>query len=196
MEDMLFVQNRMASEADYQNIILDTPGLMLDLVQVIPGYVYGELYRRDRSPNEVIAVVKPYSQSMTPELSEVYRQKILTHIEKYRLLNTKVSIVSPVYVGIDVYGKLVLQIDTKEAREKVQKRIRELIDYQGKEKPFGAMISYGKVFTSLEAMEEVKLVRELILEKNGSAAKKNERGDILCQEDALSFVEQMNIEFC
>ena len=195
MEDMLFVQNRMASEADYQNIILDTPGLMLDLVQVIPGYVYGELYRRDRSPNEVIAVVKPYSQSMTPELSEVYRQKILTHIEKYRLLNTKVSIVSPVYVGIEVYGKLMLQIDTKEAREKVQKRIRELIDYQGKEKPFGAMISYGKVFTSLEAMEEVKLVRELALEKNGSAAKKNERGDILCQEDALSFVEQMNIEF-
>ena len=45
-------------------------------------------------------------------------------------------------------------------------------------------------------MEEVKLVRELSMEKNGFAAKKNDRGDILCQEDALSFVEQMNIEFC
>ena len=196
MEETLFVQNRMASEADYQNIILNTPGLMLDLVHVIPGHVYGELYRRDRSLNEIIAVVKPYSKSLTPKLSEIYQQMILSHIEKYRLLNTKVSIVSPVYVGIEVYGKIVLQIDTKEAREKVQAKIKELIDYQGKERPFGNMISYGKVFTSLEAMEEVKLVRELSMEKNGFAAKKNDRGDILCQEDALSFVEQMNIEFC
>ena len=196
MEETLFVQNRMASVADYQNIILNTPGLMLDLVHVIPGHVYGELYRRDRSLNEIIAVVKPYSKSLTPKLSEIYQQMILSHIEKYRLLNTKVSIVSPVYVGIEVYGKIVLQIDTKEAREKVQAKIKELIDYQGKERPFGNMISYGKVFTSLEAMEEVKLVRELSMEKNGFAAKKNDRGDILCQEDALSFVEQMNIEFC
>lgn len=196
MEETLFVQNRMASEADYQNIILNTPGLMLDLVHVIPGHVYGELYRRDRSMNEIIAVVKPYSKSLTPKLSEIYQQMILSHIEKYRLLNTKVSIVSPVYVGIEVYGKILLQIDTKEAREKVQAKIKELIDYQGKERPFGNMISYGKVFTSLEAMEEVKLVRELSMEKNGFAAKKNDRGDILCQEDALSFVEQMNIEFC
>ena len=106
------------------------------------------------------------------------------------------TIVSPVYVGIEVYGKIVLQNNTPEEREKVEKRIRELINYQGKEKPFGNMISYGKVFTSLEAMDEVKLIRELALEKNGSGAMKNDRGDILCQEDALSFVEKMNIEFC
>ena len=196
MEETLFTQNRMASEEDYRNIILKTPGLMIDRVHVIPGSVYGELYRRDRTPNEIMAVVKPHSKSMTPKLSNIYRQMILEHIEKYRLLNTKVSIVSPVYVGIEVHAKIVLHVDTKEARDKVHQRIRELIDYQEKERPFGNVISYGKVFTSLEAMDEIKLVREFTLEKNGSAAKKNDRGDILCQEDALSFVEQMNIEFC
>lgn len=196
MEDTLFVQNRMASEEDYQNIILATPGLMIELVHVIPGSVYGELYRRDRSINEVIVVVKPYSRSLTPKLSETYVRMIQQHIEKYRLLNTKVTIVSPVYVGIEVHGKIVLQHNTPEEQEKVEKRIRELINYQGKEKPFGTMISYGKVFTSLEAMDEVKLIRELALEKNGSRAMKNDRGDILCQEDALSYVEKMHIEFC
>ena len=196
LEDTLFTQNRMVSEADYEQIILNTPGLMLDLVHVIPGSIYGELYRQDRSPNEIMVIVKPYSEKIAPELSADYRQRIEQHIESFRLLNTKVTIVSPAYAGIEVNGKIELNHDTPEAREKVQERIREMISYQGKEKPFGNEISYGRLFTSLEAMEEVKRVRELALEKNGSAAVKNDRGDILCQEDALSYVEQFHLEFC
>ena len=59
----------------------------------------------------------------------------------------------------------------------------------------GNVISYGKLFTGLESMEEIKWVQELALEKNGVAAVKNDRGDILCQEDALSYVERFDIEF-
>ena len=44
-------------------------------------------------------------------------------------------------------------------------------------------------------MEEVKLIRELHLEKEGFAAVKNDRGDILCQEDALSYVKKLDLEF-
>lgn len=195
MEETLFIQNRMASEEDYENIVLNTPGLMLELAHVIPGYIYGDLYRHDRSSNEVMVVVKPYSKKIAPKLSEIYRKMIENYVEDYRLINTKVTVVSPAYVGIEVYGKIVLNEDRKETRKRVMERIRELIDYQGKERPFGNVISYGKVFTALEAMEEVKMIRELSLEKNGSAAYKNDRGDILCQEDALSYVERMNIEF-
>lgn len=196
LEDTLFTQNRMASEEDYEQIILNTPGLMLDLVHVIPGSIYGEIHRQNRSMNEIMAVVKPYSREIAPRLSEIYQNMIEQHIERFRLINTKVSVVSPVYVGIEVNGKIVLHSDTAEAREKIKNRIWELIHYQGKEKPFGSVISYGKIFTSLESMEEVKQVRELALEKNGSAAVKNDRGDILCQEDALSYVERLNLEFC
>ena len=195
MEETLFVQNRMASEEDYEKIVLSTPGLMLDFAHVIPGYVYGDLYRQDRSANEVMVVVKPYSKKVSPKLSETYRKMIEGYIEDYRLINTKVTVVSPAYVGIEVYGRIVLNEDSKETRKRVMERIRELIDYQKQERPFGNVISYGKVFTALEAMDEIKMIRELSLEKNGSAAYKNDRGDILCQEDALSYVERMNIEF-
>ena len=195
MEETLFVQNRMASEEDYEKIVLSTPGLMLELAHVIPGFIYGDLYRQDRSANEVMVVVKPYSKKVSPKLSETYRKMIESYVEDYRLLNTKVTVVSPAYVGIEVYGKIVLNEDSKEARKRVMERIRDLIDYQKQERPFGTVISYGKVFTSMEAMDEIKMIRELSLEKNGSAAYKNDRGDILCQEDALSYVERMNIEF-
>lgn len=195
MEDTLFIQNRLASEQDYEDIILKTPGLMLDLVHVIPGTVYGELHRKNCGLNEVMAVVKPYGKGVTPKLSVVYKKMIEQYIENYRLINTKVSVVSPIYVGIEVNGKIHLEKNTAENREKVRKCIEKHINYQGKENPFGNMISYGKIFTSLESMEEIQWVQELSLEKNGVAAVKNDRGDILCQEDALSYVERFDIEF-
>lgn len=196
LEDTLFIQNRMASEEDYAQIVLNTPGLMLELVHVIPGSIYGDLYRQNRSMNEIMVVVKPRSKEKNPKLSAVYRRMIENYVEKYRLINTKVTIVSPAYVGIEVNGKIKLAHNTPAEREKIYRCIEELISYHGKKKPFGALISYGKLFTGLESMEEVKLVQELALEKNGFGAKKNDRGDILCQEDALSYVERINIEFC
>lgn len=196
LEDTLFVQNRMVSEEDYQKIILNTPGLMLDLVHVIPGNVYGNIYRQNRMSNEIMVVVKPYSQMIAPKLSEVYKRMITEHIEKYRLLNTKVSIVSPAYVGIEIEGKIVLRTDSAAARKNVLQKIRELINYNYQKEPFGAVISYGKIFTMLESMDEVQMIHELYLEKNSFAAVKNDRGDIICQEDALCYAERMEIEFC
>ena len=111
------------------------------------------------------------------------------------MIITKVSVVSPIYVGIEVNVEISLHVNNAENREKVRKKILEQINYQNLKKPFGNVISYGKIFTSLESMEEIKRVQELALEKNGLAAFKNDRGDIICQEDALCYVEQLNIEF-
>ena len=146
--------------------------------------------------NEIMVVVKPYSQKIAPKLSDIYSQLITEHVEKYRLLNTKVSVVSPAYVGIEIEGKIMLHTDSAAVREKVLTKIKELINYQYKKEPFGSVISYGKIFTALESMVEVYMLSELSLDKNGFAAVKNDRGDILCQEDALSYVERMDIEFC
>ena len=142
-----------------------------------------------------MVVVKPFCLSITPKLSTIYRNMIEQYIEKYRLINTKVTVVSPIYVGIEVNAKIHLHKNTAEIRDKVKRCIEEHISYQKKAQPFGNVISYGKVFTSLESMEEIKWVQELAREKNGVAAVKNDRGDILCQEDALSYVERFDIEF-
>ena len=45
----------------------------------------------------------------------------------------------------------------------------------------------------LEALDEVERVQELTLERTGSAAVKNERGDILLREDALSYLEPADL---
>lgn len=55
---------------------------------------------RTEDTNEVVAVVKPWTNEKKPDLSETYQRAIRQYIEPYRLLNTKVSIVQPEYVGI------------------------------------------------------------------------------------------------
>ncbi|MDO4261614.1 MAG: baseplate J/gp47 family protein [Eubacteriales bacterium] len=195
MESSLFAQRRMASEEDYERIVRETPGLMIELVHVIPGTVYGQLYHRQGSVNEVVLAVKPWSRSAKPELGERYRRAIERHVEPYRLLNMKVSVVSPVYVGVEAYGRIGLWKDTQDARERVRQCLREAIDYTRRERPFGAVISYGRLFTRLEMLEGVSCVYELNLEQAGSGASKNSRGDILLHEDALSCFEKMEIEF-
>ena len=195
MERTLFVQNRMASSQDYQERILQTPGLMLELVHVIPGKLYGKLHRSNYRTNEVVVVVKPKSNQKRAVLGESYRRMIEEYIEPYRLVNTKVTIVSPEYVGIEVHGKITLYHDTPEVRQEIEQCLREEIDYQRKKHPFGSSIAYGKLFTRLESLPDVCRVQDLSLERIGNAASKNERGDILLHEDALSFLEAMDLDF-
>ena len=195
MEEELFHQQRMASAEDYKSVILSTPGLMLETAHVIPGTVYGEITGKLRGANEVVVVVKPYSREKKAGLSDIYRARIETYMEPFRLLNTKVSIEEPAYVGITVHGKIHLIRDTPRDREKVIECLKDMIDYERKEHPFGAMISGGKLFMRLEALDEVERVQELILERTGSAAVKNERGDILLREDALSYLEAADLGF-
>ena len=196
MEEELFRQQRMASARDYEDVILSTPGLMLETAHVIPGTVYGEITGKLRGANEVVVVVKPYSREKKAGLSDVYRERIESYMEPFRLLNTKVSIEEPSYVGITVHGKIQLVRDTPRNREQVMDCLRDMIDYERKKNPFGAVISGGKLFMRLEALDEVERVRELVLERTGSAAVKNERGDILLREDALSYLEAADLEFC
>lgn len=196
MEETIFAQNRMASRKDYEERVLQTPGLMLELVHVIPGRVYGELHRQNRGNNEVIVVVKRVSDEEKPLLGSVYQRMIEQYIEPYRLLNTKVSVVSPEYVGIEVHGRIALHYDTPEVRREIDECLRDAVDYRRRKHPFGSQVAYGKLFTKLETLPGVRQVKELSLERTGNAADKNERGDILLHEDALSLLETVDLEYC
>ena len=185
----------MASEEDYETIIGSTPGLLIERVHVIPGTVYGKLHRQNRGYNEVVAVVKPWTDEKRPDLSETYQRAIRQYIEPYRLLNTKVSIVQPEYVGIEIYGRVALQSLSEKEKNDVCFWLKKQITEAGGEKKFGAVISSGKLFAGLEMLPGVVRVQELNLERVGSAAEKDDRGDIYLQEDALAYLEKIELEF-
>ncbi len=196
MQKELFIQNRMASQTDYETIVKQTPGLMIDLVQVIPGKEYGVMHRQNRSENEVVVVVKPWSDEKKPVLKEQYRKAIEDYIEPYRLINTKVTVESARYAGICVHGKIALEQNSPKTRKAVLERISRELSYTERKHPFGTVISYGQLFTALENTEGVKKVLELNLERTGNAARKNDRGDVLLDADALGILEGTDLQFC
>lgn len=196
MEDTLFTQQRMVTREDYEKAVQETPGLKIDKVHVIAGSVYGEIYGRERDYNEIVLVVKPVSGAVRPELSEAYRQRIADYLEPLRLLNTKVSIVSPVYVGITVHGKIALQNQSPEEIEQVRQVLREQLDYSCQEKPFGCRIQLDRLYNLLEAREGVLQVYSLSLEQEGRGARRQENGNLYLNEDALSYLKDVDLEFC
>lgn len=196
METDIFEQKRMASASDYVERVLRTPGLILESAHVVPGKEYGKLHRQNRGANEIVVVVKPGGSEQCPILKDVYKRMIEEYIEPYRLVNTKVSIVSPEYVRITIHGKIAVYQNTQEARREIEECLKNAVDYRREKMPFGKQISYGRLFTALEALAEVRQVQELSLEQIGSGAEKNERGDILLHEDALSLIEAIDLEYC
>lgn len=195
LKDTLFAQNRMASPNDYIKRILMTPGLRIEMVHMIPGKKYGEIHHQGRSINEVVAIVKPYGTSPKAWLSDIYRERIEKYAEPYRLINTKLSVEPCRYVDINVHGKISLYADTEINRNRIMDYLVSQIAYENIKNPFGYTISYGNIFTGLEALWGVRLVLELSLEKDGSAADKNERGDIVLHEDAISFLGKVDLTF-
>ena len=116
-------------------------------------------------------------------------------MDPFRLLNTKVSIVSPAYVGIEIYGRIALQNASGQEKQQVISWLTEQIHHAGGTKRFGAVISCGKLFAGLEMLPGVVRVQELNLERIGNAAEKDDRGDLHLQEDALCYLEKIELEF-
>ena len=186
---------RAVSPQDYMDIVKATPGLMIDRVNVISGRTYGEVYGETYEVNTVFLAVKPYSEhEKRPVLSEVYRDRILDHLENYRLLTTDVRIVSARYVGIEVNGRVVLTEGTIDARRRVNDKLAELIDFSHRQ-AFGARISVGRILSHLEMLDCVKKVTELSFSRLGEGAQKGEQGDIQIFPDALPWLHSINIEF-
>ncbi|MDD6657423.1 MAG: baseplate J/gp47 family protein [Lachnospiraceae bacterium] len=194
LRDMLLKQNRLVSEQDYIDTIKNTPGLMIDMVSVIPDKEYAKFHNRPVTGDEVV-VVKPYSREKTPILSESYKKIITDYIEPLRLINTKIQIVSPSYVGIEVHAKIHVNNRSEADKQAILSVLEEELSYEKQKHAFGHSIILGRVFTKLDALEGVKYIESLSLERVGQGAEKNNRGDIHLHKDALSYIRELDIDY-
>ena len=194
LQTMLLKQNRLVCEQDYRDVILHTPGLMIDRVAVIPDREYAQ-FHNSTVRGDTVVVVKPYSHEKTPVLSEVYRKVIEDYIEPMRLINTRIQIVSPSYVGIEVHAKIHVKGISEADKDAVYEVLYKELSYEKQKDAFGHAIILGKVFTKLDALDCVKYIENLSLERIGQGAEKNERGDILLHKDALSYIRSVDIDY-
>lgn len=194
LEEKFREVTRAVTAEDYIEIVKRTPGLMIDYVNVITMRQFSDCYGAPYRPNTVLLAVKPYAHDPHATLSDRYQRAILAHLEQHRLLTTRLLVIPPQYVGVNVFGRIALEDKSQAARQRVQDLLLELIDFT-KTGGFGRNVVYGRVFSALEMLDCVRGVRQLAFEAVGSGAVRNERGDIEVYPDSLAYLRAVEIEF-
>ncbi len=171
-------------EADYEKLVLTTPGLCLKKAKA----------EMDQERNLVKIAVMQGTDEEFPRLSDMYKTIIRERIEDRRLLTTRVELVQPVYLAVNVQATVYVKIRYEDAAKMIEDSIREHIDYLHSQKNFGEPLKFDEVFHGIEMLECVEYVYELTLRPKSFSGAKMIDADILPDNNCLLYPGEIRVE--
>lgn len=194
-EQKLLEQNRVVSPGDYEKLIKDIPGLMIRGAKVISAREYCKYHMTTYKPYDIYVVVCPYSMKPKDKLNSKYHDYICNYLEQYRMINTNVKVVAPVYGCINMSGRIRIIGNETAAKKEIEVFLQNYLQEKQEACCFGATISYGDIFMQIELLDSVERVEELHLSLGGTAGKKSEKGDIVLNSDCLPYLGDLDFEY-
>lgn len=159
---------RAITSEDYIQLILSTPGLRVKRAGVIPNY-HPDFPCLD-IPGNVTVVVVPYTRDATPVPGEGFQQTVLNHLNKHRLVTTRVQVIGPKYVTISLKCQVHLLKHTSQVRteDRVRKKLKEFLHPikggpDGKGWPFGRPVFPSEISQTIDGVEGVDYVSHVSL---------------------------------
>lgn len=192
MKSELYRQMNLANvavtEADYEQILKNTPGLMIDKTKCLPLYRPGlEDYPNRLADNEVSVLVVPYGLESQNRLNKAYRKNLKREIEKHRMITTEVHILNPVYYDIEVYLELKSSHDHTLMNERVNTCIRTLY-----KNDFGQDVSksqFYKILSEVQGIEKISSIRLSCLQP----LSKSKWGDLEIPPYGIGYLKRIEI---
>lgn len=181
---------RAVTDEDYEYIVKSTPGLMISNAKVIVPEVQDSIFQND-NPNCVYIVAEPYSRNKKQGLNKAYVRNILNNMEKYRLINTEIEVISAEYIGIDIHGEITVKPYYKDAKERIENSIKEYFEHE--EWKFGQGLVYSDLYGIIDTLDCVSYIYSLSINVNGRGAKRNSNGDINIPESGLIYLKNYEI---
>ena len=169
---------------DYQSIVMKTPDLCIQKVRAI----------MDRKRNMVNIVVRPNLDQEFCVLTPEYKSAIMKNLNKKRLLTTKVSLVSPVYVPINVLGTIYVKKHYENCEEKIRTVIYQFLDYIHSEHNFGEPVKFDELFHAIESLEYVAYVHDLSIRPQFANTAHMAGMDIAPVYNGLCFPGELSIQ--
>ena len=176
----LYRNEGLVTDADYENAVGCTPGLMIENCKAI--------YPRDASGNDIAVsgktlVVKPYAREPNPRLSRPYMKNIYGWLEERRMIGTDIRLVSPEYVKLSVFVECRGRNNYMYDREAI---IGALDRYFYKfSVDFGGMISHSAIYELLDRLENIEVMEAFSMDARGNQVTRNDNGDILLPPGGL-----------
>lgn len=197
----LTVPYRAVTSEDFEYIARETPGLRIAQAKVIPNF---DPYRQAEKEGIVTVVIIPFSPldvlETPPEPSLGFREAVARHLEKHRLLGTRVYVVSPKYFRVEV--KVTLEISKGFFEQEIRKEvIRKLNLYlhpakggkNGKGWPVGKPVYRSEISRLIMETEGVSLIQKInISSQNG--ANLDENGDLILTWTSTVYSGEHSVE--
>lgn len=169
--------DRAVSAQDYERLVRQVPGLMIQSCRVM-----------DDSDNSCVRIaVRPFSEGGKASLSEAYRKNIEIYLDKRRLIGTKIVILPPEYVEIRVYAEVRIQGHYLEARETVEREIREF--FREQEQEFGKPVLRGRLYGRIDSLSCVEELLTLNIEARGDRINRSKSGDVYVPQNGVLFLQ-------
>lgn len=138
---------------DYERMVQKTPGLCIQKVRAV--------MEDDR--NEILVVVKPWSEDPFPGLTPLYQSMLEKYFEPRRLLGVRIGFCGPRYVAIDVRGVIYVKRQYEHYMEEIELVVKKHLDYREGRQQFGEILRFERLFLELEKLEGIVSVQNLVI---------------------------------
>jgi predicted phage baseplate assembly protein len=200
----LKTQFRAVTDSDVEYLALNTPGLRVARARAIPLYAPGlKGYPQVTAPASVSVVVVPYSPSLRPFPSDGFKRTVCRHLDRHRLLTTRVHVIAPEYVGVSVRAtvRLHAEFGQTETLARVQKSLDDFLrplppddDPTAEGWPFGRTVYRSEIYQLIENVEGVDCVEKVTLAASGVGVARSAEGNILIPPQSLVYPAGHSIE--
>ncbi len=172
------------TEADYERLVRTTPGLCVAKARAW----------MDEARNLVRIAVMQGTDDEHPRLSKMYEKIIKNRLEERRLLTTRVELVQPQYVPVNVMATVYVKLHYDNAAQKIEEVIRQRVDYTTTEKNFGQILKFDEIFHAIETLDCVEYVYELSLKPGAGNGAKVRDADVIPGRNCLLYPGEIRVE--
>lgn len=162
---------------DYEDMARKISGLCIQKVRAVMDY----------ENNEVLVVIKPWSEEPFPRLTPLYKTMLEKYFEPRRLLTTRIRFTGPRYVGIDVRGVIYVKRHYEHYMDEIESVLRRHLDYRVGAQNFGEVLRFEELFYELEHLECIASIQNLAIFPQNQKLALVEGMDIRPGRDCLCF---------
>lgn len=173
--------------ADYERRVKETPGLMIKGCRAIPVHEMKKLQEKQEG-NTLSIVVKAEGKR---GLTESYRQNILAHLEKYRLLGTQIRILAPYPVQMEVFLDVSVQPHYRLAGEQIRRTVEEYFEKLSAQ--FGPVIVYSSLYGSIDMLECVAAVQDMTLDVRDGKVVRLQDGNLVLPPHGMVELREVHL---
>lgn len=180
------VPYRAITSDDFEYIARETPGLRIAQVKAIPNF---DPYSKTERDEAVTVVLVPFSPLDTfeipPQPSKGFREAVVRHLEKHRLIGTHIYVVSPEYVKVEIAVTLGISrgFFEEEVKDGIFRKLNIFLHpakggIQGNGWPVGKPVYFAEIHQLIMKSEGVNFVKEIVISAQ-RGAKTDENGDLI-----------------